>query len=82
MVSQTRYMCLKKIAGSKGKNGCSINELANSKNMNTNGEHNAIYDCEILAKLLRKFKRTNQMLLATDELFSEKTAYWKTKLGC
>jgi hypothetical protein len=36
-------------------------------------------DCEILAKLLRKFKITNQILLADVKLsfFSEKTTYYK-----
>jgi hypothetical protein len=50
--------------------------LANSKNINANGAHDAIYDCEILTKLLRKFKIMNQILLANTKIFfSEKTAY-------
>jgi hypothetical protein len=41
----------RKIAGRKGKNGFSVKGLANSKNINTNGAHNAIYNCEIFGKL-------------------------------
>jgi hypothetical protein len=55
----------RKITGRKGKNGCSIEGLVNSQNINTCGAHNAI-----LAKLLRKFKITNQMLLVNAKLFS------------
>jgi hypothetical protein len=54
-------------------------KITDSKNINTNGAHNEIYDCEILAELLRKFKKTNQMLLANAKLSSEKTAYWEAE---
>jgi hypothetical protein len=72
MVSQVCYMHLEKIPAERLKNGCSRKCLANL-NINTNGAHNAIYDCEILAKLLQTFKIMNQMLLANAMHFSVKT---------
>jgi hypothetical protein len=69
----------RKITRRKGKNGCSIKRLAISKNISASGAHNAIYDCEILEKLVRQFKITNRMLLESAMLSPRKLHARKQK---
>jgi hypothetical protein len=56
--------------------------LANS-NKNADGAPNVMYEREIFANFLQKFKMTNQMLLANTKLFfwENHTAKHKTELS-
>ena len=50
--------------------------LAEHYNIITTGAHNAMHDCIILDKILRKCKITTNRLLKNMESFVEKINYW------
>lgn len=47
--------------------------------ISSEGSHNAIYDCQILQKILLKLEIISQMLVQNAKIYSEQMSYWNTQ---
>ncbi|XP_048514968.1 uncharacterized protein LOC125501888 [Athalia rosae] len=70
---------VRKTTNKRGKGGCSIGELSNLLKINSAGAHNAIYDCDILSKIIYKLNITSAILIGSARSYEEKVGYWKNQ---
>lgn len=68
---------IRTITGRKGKSSCTLSGLADALNIQKIGAHNAINDCAILHKILKKLEISNTTLLESATLFSEQINHWQ-----
>lgn len=68
---------IRQVTGQKKKGSCSISGLADSLNIEKAGAHNAIHDCIILHKILKKLKIKNSDLFNSASPFLEQIKAWE-----
>lgn len=70
---------IRKTTNKRGRGACSISGLSNTLKISSVGAHNAIYDCDILSKILYKLDITGAILIKTAHSFQDKIRYWKNE---
>lgn len=67
---------LKIIRQKSNEKKCSLSELAKNLHIDSIGAHNAMYDCEILYKILKSLKISNASVLEYMVPFQVQTESW------
>lgn len=70
---------IRKVTGRKGKDSCTLSGLADALNIQKIGAHNAVNECAILYKILKKLEISNSTLLESATLLSEQINHWKLR---